>query len=486
MLHFCNILPLVLSRLQINAYFCKRKEYLRLRALPGNAGSVSKERQLSESDKTNDKTNEDKTIQTQFLLMKNSTLILSAVMAVTATAVKAQALQVPALKRTHPASLVMKADKPALKLAPGVKAKAMPADALSRSLAARTAGASARLQQLRARAVKKAARSAETPKVWASAQETAYVMDEDTEQWTVDTQNKYEYNDKALVARVYSTGSSTDDSGNAETTYLRTDYNYDADGRQTEQILYSSLDGTDYTASTKLVRSYDPVQPTLYTFFGYYSWNELQGKWELTSQANKYTYTRDADNNIVKMVISAPYQGQWEDIHRCTNTVDPATKQINTFLYEKQAYDENDNLYWETDQHYTDLKWEKTNGQVGSEYENDPSTNWMVDGNYLKSATVCSTTDGTPEGAINIVYGTGGSYTETKTYVYKEDYMGQTYTLNCKDVFDVTYTDGNGSFNLEYKSWGDYAGDGNYDLRQGRTAGHRPGVRPARGQRRRR
>ena len=62
------------------------------------------------------------------------------------------------------------------------------------------------------------------------------------------------------------------------------------------------------------------------------------------------------------MEISQPYQGEWETIVRSTNTIDPATKQVNSFKYEKLDYNDFDELEWEVDQYYKNLKWKETNG----------------------------------------------------------------------------------------------------------------------------
>lgn len=394
--------------------------------------------------------------------MKNSTLIMTAVMAVASTAVKAQSLTLPMHKRAV-RSLVMKPQASPIVSMPGVKSTFSPAKGLTPGAGSRKAQARATMQRLKARAMK--ARAAAAEKVWASAEETSYMLNEDGNGWDFDSQNTYKYDANGRVATVYAQGNETGDDGVTSMSFTRTDISYTDDGRTLDQTLSVSSDGGDsYTPSQRLSRTYDEVAPWLHTFMGYYTWNADESTWEVSSQANKYSYTRDADNNITGAIFSAPYQGEWEAVRRITNTVDPATKQIKSFRYESYGYDDNGDLTWAEDQYLTDIKWKETNGQVASEYEEDPSQNWFNNGNYLLSATVSSTgTDGTVSdmGAISVTYDANGGYTETKTYVYSEEYEGTTYSADCKDEYRVTVTDeATGSFEIEYKSWADYDGDG--------------------------
>lgn len=388
--------------------------------------------------------------------MKNSTLLMAALMAVTASAVKAQALNTTLKQKlgAKHASVVMKPNAPAIYTLPGTKSLTTSRFANNDILTARR---TATMQRLKARAMKKA-RAAADAKVWLPSQQTSYVINEDTGDWDLDTKYSFKYNDKAQMCQQFQESTSTE-GGITNKEYYRVDLTYDNNGKWNKQEVYSSLDGTEYTGYKKTERTYDAIQPNLLTYYALSSWNELSKKWELSSQANKYVYTRDADNNILKMEISQPYQGEWETIVRSTNTIDPATKQVNSFKYEKLDYNDFDELEWEVDQYYKNLKWKETNGQVAKEYESDPQTNWMSYGNYLLSATICDET-GADNGTLTLTYTPDGGYDENKVYTFNDiEDNGQPYSVLCKEQYTVTYTDDNGSFDIEYKLYGDFDGD---------------------------
>ena len=388
--------------------------------------------------------------------MKNSTLLMAALMAVTASAVKAQALNTSLkhkLGEKH-ASVVMKPNAPAIYALPGTKGLTTSRFANNDIFTARR---TATMQRLKARAMKKA-RAAADAKVWVPAEQTSYVINEDTGGWDLDTKYSFKYNDKAQMCQQFQESTSTE-GGITSKAYYRVDLTYDNNGKWNKQEVYNSLDGTEYTGYQKTERTYDAIQPNLLTYYAISSWNELSKKWELTSQANKYVYTRDADNNILSMEISQPYQDEWETIVRSTNTIDPATKQVNSFKYEKLDYNDFSELVWVVDQYYKNLKWKETNGQVAKEYESDPQTNWMTYGNYLLSATICDET-GADNGTLTLTYTPDGGYDENKVYTFNDiNDNGQPYSILCKEQYTVTYTDDNGSFDIEYKLYGDFDGD---------------------------
>lgn len=388
--------------------------------------------------------------------MKNSTLLMAALMAVTASAVKAQALNTTLkhkLGAKH-ASVVMKPNAPAIYTLPGTKSLTTSRFANNDILTARR---TATMQRLKARAMKKAGAAADA-KVWLPSEQTSYVINDNTGDWDLDTKYSFKYNDKAQMCQQFQESTSTE-GGITNKEYYRVDLTYDNNGKWNKQEVYNSFDGTEYTRYQKTERTYDAIQPNLLTYYALSSWNELSKKWELSSQANKYVYTRDADNNILKMEISQPYQGEWETIVRSTNTIDPATKQVNSFKYEKLDYNDFDELEWEVDQYYKNLKWKETNGQVAKEYESDPQTNWMTYGNYLLSATICDET-GADNGTLTLTYTPDGGYDENQVYTFNDiDDDGQPYSILCKEQYTVTYTDDNGSFDIEYKLYGDFDGD---------------------------
>lgn len=133
--------------------------------------------------------------------MKNSTLLMAALMAVTASAVKAQALNTTLkhkLGAKH-ASVVMKPNAPAIYTLPGTKSLTTSRFANNDILTARR---TATMQRLKARAMKKA-RAAAAAKVWLPSEQTSYVINEDTGDWDLDTKYSFKYNDKAQMCQQF-------------------------------------------------------------------------------------------------------------------------------------------------------------------------------------------------------------------------------------------------------------------------------------------
>ena len=83
----------------------------------------------------------------------------------------------------------------------------------------------------------------------------------------------------------------------------------------------------------------------------------------------------------------------------------------------------------------------------------------MSYGNYLLSATICDET-GADNGTLTLTYTPDGGYDENKVYTFNDiEDNGQPYSVLCKEQYTVTYTDDNGSFDIEYKRYGDFDGD---------------------------
>lgn len=268
--------------------------------------------------------------------------------------------------------------------------------------------------------------------------ETVYTTDEDGA-WQLDGEYSYKYDAEGRVTEQMQT--------NGEEVLLTTT-EYSADGLTKTIVEQTSADsGKKFVNSSKVVFVYDPIVTDLVVSKTRYEWDELSEQWTAISDSFKRDITRDADGNILSLVISVPYMGSYDATEKYTNTVDPATKQIDTYKYERLSYDDNDKPFWETGEYLTDIKWNKTNGQLVSQYDE-----WMQWGNELKSATLAYEEDGKTKsfGNISVEYTGDGGYSEVFLYT---DEVGRTDTKK-------TMLDGNGSFSIEEKTLGDLDGDG--------------------------
>lgn len=267
--------------------------------------------------------------------------------------------------------------------------------------------------------------------------EMVYTYTEDGT-WELEGEYSYTYKNGKVATQ-------TQKSGNDVTL---TATNYSDDGLTETVIESTSSDGgKNFVNTSKAVFVHDPVVTDLVVSKKRYEWDSESNQWTEISDSFRRDIIRDADGNITSLTILVPYMGAYDATEKYTNTVDPETKQINSFKYETLTYDENDQPVWQTDQYLTDIKWEKTNGQLVSQYDE-----WMLWNNYVSSATLAYEEDGETKsfGNIKVEYSGDGGYNETALYT---DQLERTDT---KKVM----TDENGSFSIEEKSYNDNNGDG--------------------------
>lgn len=187
---------------------------------------------------------------------------------------------------------------------------------------------------------------------WLPVKETEYeYMDGEWEAGSVYT---YIYDKNGYIAR---------QDEEYDGTINRTDNEWTSYGYNTLQVTSSSEDGTTFVNSEKRVQVYDELVPWLCIQKDKYVWQD--DAWTAITDAYKRTVTRDADGNVVSVVVSVPYDGAYDDMQRLTNIVDPETKQIVASKSEKLGYNaDNTVLEWKTDAELTDIKWVTTNGQI--------------------------------------------------------------------------------------------------------------------------
>lgn len=212
----------------------------------------------------------------------------------------------------------------------------------------------------------------------------------------------------------------------------------------------TSSDGENFTYSSKKVREYDPTVTSLATYYDNLEWNTLTNEWVTTGSSYKRTVTRNADGNVTMMVLATPYNGQYDDTQRVTNTFDPQTKQATGHKYEALGYNAaGTDFEWQTEMVLENMAWHQTNGQLVGGYDS-----FMQTGNLLSHADVMEAAgDDVIRSAINITYGdTDDNWTET--YLSGDNLY---YSVTTQTVDANT-----GSGVYEYKYYEDLDGDGTF------------------------
>lgn len=267
--------------------------------------------------------------------------------------------------------------------------------------------------------------------------ESVYTYSEDGT-WELEGEYSYTYKNGKVATQMQKSGDDV----------TLTSTSYSGDGLTKTMIESVSDDGgKNFVNESKVIFVYDPVVTDLVVSKTRYVWDSDANDWTEISDSFRRDITRDADGNITSLTILVPYMGNYDATERYTNTVDPATKQIDSYKYERLTYDENDQPVWETAEYLTDIKWAKTNGQLVSQYGE-----WMLWGNELSSATLAYEENGETKsfGNIKIDYSGDGGYDEKFEYT---DALERTDTK--KSMLDK-----NGSFSIEEKNFVDVDGDG--------------------------
>lgn len=231
-----------------------------------------------------------------------------------------------------------------------------------------------------------------------------YVVNDDTGEYEKSVEYTFTYAPNGEVATQLT------DNG---TTIVKSEYTYDGNFNVTCLLNSESTDhGVTYTPSEKRDQVFDPIVEDLVIEKNRYEWNGSD--WGETGDAYKRTITRDADNNVTSAVISVPYNGQYEDTKRVTNTFDPVTKLCDTYKFEELGYnDEGTDLVWSESDALKDIKWNETNGQLVSDY-----SDWINYDNVISSATFVYHEDGdeVTGGYITVDYDPEGYYQEVIDY----------------------------------------------------------------------
>lgn len=164
-----------------------------------------------------------------------------------------------------------------------------------------------------------------------------------------------------------------------EESATRTTNTYNENGELAVRISEVAEDGTEFENSEKLERKYDERLTSVIVDNAAYMWNE--GSWMLRGNNYRRYITRNADGNITRVVVAVLYDGEYDP----TQMLDieygedkKASKIVSSFL----TTDDGLEFYWAEDGVYSDIVWERTDGQI---YDTD----YLIGGaNAIKSCKV--------------------------------------------------------------------------------------------------
>ncbi|MDE6269823.1 MAG: hypothetical protein K2M12_03080 [Muribaculaceae bacterium] len=185
---------------------------------------------------------------------------------------------------------------------------------------------------------------------------------------------------------------------------------YNDNGMLATRLVTVSEDGEDFTNSQKLAREYDPRLTSVITFNDQYMW--FNSQWQ-PANCYKRIIERNADGNITSCTIATYFNGQF-DPSRKIEIEYGADGKASKITETELSYD-GENYFWVTDCVYSDIEWERTDGQIYS------TENLMFDANRISKATV-ALGDGEATMTMQFSYpGEGDDYDCTGTMVVDDE-----------------------------------------------------------------
>ena len=262
-------------------------------------------------------------------------------------------------------------------------------------------------------------RATEAAAKWCSTTEKVYGWNN---RWVLEETYTIEYDSKGLRTKQTCV--------DAEDIVTRQTFAYDANGMKTLEITEVSEDnGASFRNSSKLERTYDSRVTNFITLNKPYIW--MNDDWQASGNNYTQTLTRNADGNVTMMERAVFFNGIYDPTTRITMTYG-ADGKATTIAESNLNYDySSGQYYWDDDQTYTDIVWDRTNGQITS------NEDLMSGANRISSAKIV---DGDDEMNVTVTYDENGGYSGTMTGTDGDD----TFTSN---VF-YSVLDDNGSFKV--------------------------------------
>ncbi|MDE6511124.1 MAG: hypothetical protein K2L00_03405 [Muribaculaceae bacterium] len=165
-------------------------------------------------------------------------------------------------------------------------------------------------------------------------------------------------------------------SQDAEGEFFRTVREYNDNGEVTFEETKASLNGVDYSNHRKAEIEYDPILTDVITRKDQWAW--LNGEWN-PGDCYKRIITRDEKGNITSAVIAVLFNGIYDPTQRLTVTygadgkATEISEEILNYDYGTKEY------FWEQGAKFTDIVWDRTDGQI---YDIEDI---FIGGNRLKS-----------------------------------------------------------------------------------------------------
>ncbi len=242
---------------------------------------------------------------------------------------------------------------------------------------AMTVSAAPRHESVAGRVIRHASAKADkarSDELWCPAQQQLYTWDDGD--WVLAETNRLNYNSKGLI-----TEDITVESDNPGAS--RTIYTYNDNGNWTSRIMQYSSDMADYRNSMKTEREFDAVVPSFVT--ATYGYNWLNYEWQQTGNNWEREVTRNADGNVTKVERRVLYQGIFDPTQRFMAEYGADGKASR--MWSEELTSDGFNLYWEEGDVYTDIVWDRTDGQIFS------AEDVMYGANRISSARVTSDGD---------------------------------------------------------------------------------------------
>lgn len=147
----------------------------------------------------------------------------------------------------------------------------------------------------------------------------------------------------------------------AEGDFARTVREYNENGKVTFEETKVSADGVNYSNHRKSEIEYDPILTDVITRKDQWAW--INGDWR-PGDCYKRNIVRDDKGNITSVEIAVLFNGDYDPTQRLIVTygadgkATEISESILNYDYSKGEY------YWEQGSKYTDIVWDRTDGQI--------------------------------------------------------------------------------------------------------------------------
>lgn len=170
--------------------------------------------------------------------------------------------------------------------------------------------------------------------------------------WMLDDEITYTYDSKGNAIRELSIDGEGD--------YVNTVCEFNEHGKVTYKESQVSSDGVNYSNYKKTEFEYDPILTNVITKRTEWLW--MNNDWMLVGNNYERRITRDDDGNITSVVIAVLFQGYYDPTQRVTIEYGEDGKAVS-ISEEILGYNGKD-YYWQQGTKITDIKWERTDGQI--------------------------------------------------------------------------------------------------------------------------